>query len=119
VDDALVESIDLSATVLDLAGAQLPTCRGRSLVPLIEGRAKGGRDVVHSELAGHQNKGNFFVMAANRRYRYLYDKENRIACELYDLEKDPDEMHNLVDDPAFAGIRNDMHKDYVLPFMDS
>ena len=42
-------------------------------------------------------------MAANERYRYTYDKENKLACELYDLEKDCDEMHNLVDDPAFAG----------------
>jgi arylsulfatase A-like enzyme len=58
-------------------------------------------------------------MAANQRYRYTYDKENKLACELYDLEKDHDEMHNLVDDPAFAGIRKDMHKDYVEEFMNS
>jgi arylsulfatase A-like enzyme len=116
--DSLVESIDLSATFLDLAGAHMPECQGRSLVPAIKGNGKT-RDVVHSELAGHQNKGNFFIMAANQRYRYTYDKENKLACELYDLEKDHDEMHNLVDDPAYGGIRKDMHKDYVEEFMNS
>jgi arylsulfatase A-like enzyme len=116
--NGLAESIDLTATMLDLAGAHMPECEGRSLLPAIKGEGKL-RDVVHSELAGHQNKGNFFVMAANERYRYTYDKENKLACELYDLEKDHDEMHNLVEDPRFAGIRNDMHKDYVQSFMNS
>lgn len=118
IEDGLVQSIDLTATVLDLAGANLPTCQGQSLVPLIKGRGKA-REVVHSELAGHQNKGNYFVAAFDKRYRYTYDKENDLPCELFDLEKDPDELHNLVDDPTFAGLRKDMHKDYVLPFMNS
>ncbi len=116
--DGLVESIDLTATIADVTGAQMPSSKGRSLVPFTKGQGKT-RDVAYSELAGHQNKGNYFVMAATERYRYVYDKENDIACELFDLEKDPDEMHNLANDPTHAGIRKDMHKDYVLPFMNS
>jgi len=131
--DALVQSIDVTSTMLDIAGAELKGAQGQSLMPLIKDSGSGsdhyqdsstdssakGREVVYSELAGHQNKGNFFVMAATQRYRYLYDKENDIACELFDLEKDPDELHNLVNEPGSAGIRNDMHKDYVKPFMVS
>ena len=60
-----IESIDITATVLDAAGAALPQCQGRSLVPLLHGQ--GLREVAYSELAGHQNKGNYFVMAATQR----------------------------------------------------
>jgi len=115
----LAQSIDVTATIMDLAGAELPGAQGRSLLPMVKDPAAKGREVVYSELAGHQNKGNFFVMAANQRYRYLYDKENDIPCELFDLEKDPDELHNLVNEPGFAGIRSDMQKDYIQPFVNS
>ncbi len=116
--DGLVESIDLTATISDISGAQMPLCKGRSLAPFTKGQGTT-RDVAYSELAGIDNKDNYFVMAATERYRYLYDKLNNLPCELFDLEKDPDEMHNLVNDPSHAGIRNDMHKDYLLPFMNS
>jgi len=50
-------------------------------------------------------------MAAAQRYRYVYDKENNLPCELFDLEKGHDEMHNLVAEPGYGGIRKDLHKD--------
>jgi arylsulfatase A-like enzyme len=81
--DGLVESIDLTATMLDIAGAELPRCQGRSLVPFTKGQG-AAREMAHSEL---------------------------------DLEKDADELHNLVEDPSHAGIREDLHKDYVQPFL--
>jgi arylsulfatase A-like enzyme len=112
-----VESIDITATVLDAAGVELPSAKGRSLMPFTKGQGVA-REVAHSELAGLNNKGNFLVMAATARYRYTYDWENKLACELFDLEKDPGESHNLVEEPGSAGIRNDMHKDYLLPFME-
>lgn len=66
--------------------------KGSVRIPNIKGQG-AAREVAHSELAGHQNKGNFFVMAATKQYRYVYDKQNNLACELFDLEKDPDEFH--------------------------
>jgi choline-sulfatase len=114
--DAPVQSIDLTATFVDVAGASLPTCEGRSLMPFVHGSPKT-REVVYSELAGLQNEGNYFVMAATEQHRYVYDKLNRIPCELYDLMADPHEMHNLVGDPTYAAVQRDMHKDYVEPFL--
>ena len=58
-------------------------------------------------------------MAAADRYRYMYDWENKIACELFDLQEDPNELHNLVNDPAYKGIRDDLHTDCVLPFLET
>src|SRR5205823_5720565 len=57
VEDGLTESVDVTATMLDVAGANLPVCKGQSLLPFIKGKGKG-REVVHSELAGVQNKDN-------------------------------------------------------------
>src|SRR5579863_8089621 len=54
----MVESIDLTATMLDLADAELLTCRGRSLVPLIKGKGKA-REAVRSGLDGHNNEGSY------------------------------------------------------------
>lgn len=112
-----VESIDITATIMDIAGARLPACRGRSLAPFTQGQG-AAREAAYSELAGYNNRDNFFVMAATSRYRYVFDKENNIACELFDLEKDPGESHNLVNEAGYAGIRKDLHKDYVLPFIE-
>jgi arylsulfatase A-like enzyme len=114
--DGPVESIDITGTILDVAGTRLAQCQGRSLVPLLKGQG-APREAAFSELAGLRNGGNYFVMAATERYRYLYDKENNLACELFDLQKDPAELHNLVNDPDHAGIRRDLHQKYLLPFL--
>lgn len=37
--------------------------------------------------------------------------------ELYDRHNDPDEMHNLIDDPRYAGQRNTLH-DQLMDYMD-
>jgi len=115
--DGPVQSIDLTATILDITGADpVEGQRGRSLVPEMNGE-RNGRSVVFSELAGHGNRGNFFVMAATDRYRYTYDKENDIHCELFDLKEDPDELNNLVEDQGYRKLRDTLHGDYVEPFM--
>jgi uncharacterized sulfatase len=36
--------------------------------------------------------------------------------ELYDLQEDPSELHNLIDDPAYAEARNTLH-DRLLEWM--
>ncbi len=38
--------------------------------------------------------------------RFYYDVD---AWELFDLEKDPNEMNNVYDDPNYKGIREKMH----------
>jgi len=107
----------LRAAVLGTPGAESPLMAGgQSLLPWLTGQGRP-KDVTYSELAGFNNQGHYFVMAATEQYRYLYDRENRLACELYDLKTDSDERHNLVAEPAYQGILTDLHRDYVLPFM--
>lgn len=113
---APTQSIDITATILDAAGANpIKGAGGRSLLPAIRGESLD-RDIAFSELSREHD--NYFVMAATERYRYLYDRENDLACELFDLAEDPNEDHNLVNDPAYEGIRQDIHNDYVNPFLE-
>jgi arylsulfatase len=123
--DAPVQSVDITATILDIGGASLPTGEGLSLLPMLDGRPPR-REVVFSELAAPGNGGdvhkpltNYMVMIATHKYRYTYDKHSQIYCELFDLENDPGEMHNLVTDPMYAPIMADLHKDYVQPFIST
>ncbi|MBW2063181.1 MAG: DUF4976 domain-containing protein [Deltaproteobacteria bacterium] len=113
----LIQSIDLTATIIDIAQAESPRgAWGKSLIPYLKGKGKP-REAAFSELAGHRNKGNFFVMVATQRYRYLYDRQNEIPCELYDLKEDPDELNNLVKDPGYKDLRQDLHRDFLEPFL--
>lgn len=106
-----VESVDLTATMLDLAGAPVPVC-GRSLTPqLVDGKPLSP-SAVASELSFF---GHHLLAVATERYRYTYDRATDWPCELFDLVEDPAERHNLVDDPGKRGIRDDLHADYIAP----
>jgi len=130
VSDALVELIDFYPTVVELAGlADTHTHFGRSLLPLLRGETAAHRDVVFCEggtldeeehtheqrrkreniywprisaqNADHQAHGKA-VMVRTRRWKYvrrLYETD-----ELYDLEQDPFELENRIEDPACAQV---------------
>jgi hypothetical protein len=45
-------------------------------------------------------------MAITSRYKYVF---NGFDCdELYDLARDPHEIHNVLDDPAYVAARDDL-----------
>ena len=37
-------------------------------------------------------------------------RDHKVAEELYDIEKDPEAVHNLVDDPAFSDIKDELRQ---------
>ncbi len=120
-----VDQLDLTATVLDLAGADPCTaagdCRtldGRSLMPLLRGRkpdwARGrtllfqiGQNRTCGELP-ERGLRNFYDGVRTKRYVYI--EHNRVnpetgACdrpeyEMYDLKRDPYELDSIAVDPA-------------------
>lgn len=100
----LALNIDLTATILDIAGVAVPdTMHGRSL----RAPAEGWREAFVYE-APTPVLGTHPVMAArDNRYKLIrtYDlkKPDRIAFrELYDLRHDPTETNNIIGDPAHA-----------------
>ena len=113
---ALVELLDLTATLLELAGLPQPDyMQGRSLMPLLldDERVDHHRDSVRSEYFDALapdftgGTGTFATMYRDRRYKLsIYHGHGK--GELYDLERDPWEHENLWDDPASQQLRSEL-----------
>lgn len=98
----MVSLIDVMPTVLELQQitdiAGFEGADGRSLVPLIEGRARSHREVVMlSECTWQAKRG-----VRTNRWKYIRSWDPGIYLrsepELYDLQLDPIEQHNVAND---------------------
>lgn len=112
--NGLVELLDLSATLLDIAGVDLPAYhQGKSLLPVLLGQADGNKlrsnvrceyfDALDPHFTG--GTGTFATMHHDGRYKLsLYHDHN--LGELYDLEKDPWEFEDLYDSPEYEALKH-------------
>lgn len=93
---ALLSHVDIRPTLLELAGCRDPDAEalpGRSFLPIVEGRAEEVRgDVVVFDEYGPVR------MIRTPRWKYVH-RTPYGPHELYDLETDPGERCNRVDEP--------------------
>jgi len=104
---ALVGLQDLAHTYVDVGGAAaMPHPDGRSLVPLFrDPNPSGWRDHILCAYYG----GEFLYtqrMAITGRYKYMFNGFD--WDEMYDLERDPDEMENIAYSDAHKAQADDM-----------
>jgi choline-sulfatase len=102
----LVSNADYLPTLCDLAGIAPPEgVQGMSLRPHLENRRPARwREFVVAEYYSKQRWANPVRMLQTKRWMYV--RYRRWGEELYDLERDPDEMNNLAHDlPAAGEIR--------------
>jgi uncharacterized sulfatase len=116
----LVSHIDLLPTMLELAGLEVPPImQGQSLVPVLEGKEDLDKSVVvefeRYEIE-HDSWGGFQPVRCmlSRNFKLVINLLH--TDELYDLEADPAEIHNLIDHPGYVEVRNRMH-DQLLTWM--
>jgi arylsulfatase A-like enzyme len=111
IEDAqtLTSPIDLAPTLLDLCGLEgLPDAQGRSLRPVIEGRANSEdwRD-AYAEFFGQR-----FVYTQrivwHGKWKYVFSPGG--IDELYNLAEDPHERNNLADNPEHKDVLIEMCK---------
>ena len=111
----MVQNIDYAPTFLELAGVKLPEdIQGESLLPLLKGKKPAGwRKSLYYHFyeypAEHMVKRHYGVRTDPYKLIHFYNDID--AWELYDLEKDPAEMHNVINDPAYSEVLADMQEE--------
>ena len=108
VSDEFVYLHDLFPTLLDLAGIheRPPMDLAQSLLPLlVETGDWGSRTQVYGEF---DEQINLYPqrMVRTRTHKFVYNSSD--ICELYDLEEDPHELQNRIDDPACRSVKEDL-----------
>lgn len=108
--DALISLVDLVPSFLKLAGREIPmTLAGVDVTPIWSGEKDKIRNWVLAE--NHFQRTKFYQKTyIEERYKitwYMHSDEG----ELFDLGKDPDEFHNLWDNPMYQMLKMEMmHK---------
>ena len=79
--------------------------QGRSVLPLMDegdGGSRGGREYLFSEIMQQtrSKEGPTFRAVRDARYRMTLETTTQTPCEFYDLQNDPDELHNLLRESA-------------------
>ena len=112
--DALVQNLDFAPTFLDLAGGQQYAAhmQGESFRGLLEGTQDDFKDAVYYHYydfpAFHMVKRQYGVRTD--RYKLIHFYDDIDEWEFYDLEKDPKELHNAINDEEYKDIITLMHK---------
>ncbi len=110
-NEDLVLNIDLSSTLLDFAGVTPPDdVQGVSLRPLLEDNTPDDwREDIYYRY--YQQMDSYHRVARHEgvrgeRYKLIHFTEPGFeGYELYDLDEDPTEMDNRIDDPMLEGVK--------------
>ncbi len=117
---ALVELVDLYPTLADVCGLPAPTgIEGVSFAPLLDNPELSWKSAAFSQYPrakkGNRHEGHGDIMGyaiRTERHRYVewreWESGNVLARELYDEERDPEEMINQAANPEYASVLADL-----------
>jgi arylsulfatase A-like enzyme len=103
VQDGMAINTDFACTFMDIAGLPIPAdMQGRSLVPLLKGDSPQGWRTsyyyrYYHDPGDHNTRAHYGIRTTTHKLIYFWKKDQ---WELYDLVKDPQELHNIYTDPA-------------------
>ncbi len=90
---------DLVPTVYDIAGIETPDyVEFESLLPAMRDRRAASRETIYGAFTRDNQR-----MIRSQRYKLVFIPQARVAY-LFDLKKDPEEMHNLYGDKKYDPV---------------
>lgn len=107
VSDAMATNCDFAPTFLGIAGQPTPPdMQGRSLVPILKGEHPADWPTsmyyrYYHDPGDHNTRAHYGVRTETHKLIYFWKKHQ---WEMYDLRNDPNELHNLYNDPAQAPV---------------
>ena len=110
----MIQNLDYAQTFLDIADAPIPKdMQGLSLLPLLKGRNPGDwRTSIYYHY--YEFPSVHMVPRHNgirtTRYKLMNFYRFGEEWELYDLEKDPEELTNLYGKPGYEAVTADLKK---------
>lgn len=97
-----VELRDFLPTFIDLAGGTVPPdMDGKSLCMLVQGKGSGWRKYIDLEHATCYRKENYWCALTDGKIKYVWNF-NTGQEQLFDLQKDPMELHDYVSDKKYV-----------------
>jgi arylsulfatase A-like enzyme len=122
VCDEIVESIDLTATIIDAAGGLVPDhiVEGKSLTAILHGTHKGPwrefaiseYDYGASKIAANldvQPRNARLFMVADKDWKFMHD-EGTGKASLFDLNADPDELIDIANKARSGEVLDMMYQ---------
>ncbi len=117
INPEIVSMMDIAPTILDLYGVRVPQdIQGCSMKPLLTGETAPWRESFYYHYYGYcLPRSNNWIASEDGEIFGIRTKTAKLICyprwsggpfwELFDLEKDPLEIHNLYADSSHRGLR--------------
>jgi arylsulfatase A-like enzyme len=131
--NALTSALDFAPTIMELAGLpipegpapstpecerQRPAWPGHSLVPVLTGKADSVQDSVIAELDEDYLGLQLRTLITRGHWLTVYGGDDSIG-ELYDLRKDPQQLYNRWNDPAYQGVKRDLQAEMLFKLIET
>ena len=110
-EETFFTHVDFAPTLMGLCGLTPPKdMQGADLSGAMLGKPAGPDSAFFQIFGPYAGDGTEAGWRGVRTQRYMYARYESKPWVLYDLEKDPFELKNLVDDPAAKTVREEMER---------